>query len=212
MVDEELRQDLPRLALFIADLAKRGKPPSTACLALKIDAEVKRRGDDCAYLDMTHLPKAFLIEHFPNIYATCKEFGIDMAVQPIPVVPAAHYMCGGVVTDLNGRTNVPGLYAVGEVACTGLHGANRMASNSLLECLVFGQAAAIDIEKRLKDESSGVDDADLFEVRTRAYGIDRVHLGALEDHGGHQRGDDEQGRQRRDRRIDGLQRSDRRQD
>lgn len=114
-------------------------------VARAIDHEMKKHGLDCVYLDVTHKGEAFLREHFPNIYARCKELGIDIAKQPIPVVPAAHYTCGGIVVDLAARTDIPGLYALGEAACTGLHGANRLASNSLLECVVFAEAAAQDI-------------------------------------------------------------------
>ncbi len=114
-------------------------------VARAIDYEMKKHGLDCVYLDMTHKGEDFLRTHFPNIFARCRELGIDIAQQPIPVVPAAHYTCGGIVVDLDARTDVPGLYALGEAACTGLHGANRLASNSLLECVVFSEAAAADI-------------------------------------------------------------------
>jgi len=114
-------------------------------VARAIDHEMKRHGLDCVFLDMTHKGESFMRGHFPNIYARCLELGIDIARQPIPVVPAAHYTCGGIVVDLAARTDVPGLYALGEAACTGLHGANRLASNSLLECVVFSAAAAADI-------------------------------------------------------------------
>lgn len=114
-------------------------------VARAIDFEMKKRGLDCVYLDISHQPAEFLQEHFPNIYSRCLALGIDISKQPIPVVPAVHFTCGGLLTDLHGRTNVGGLYAIGEAACTGLHGANRLASNSLLECLVFAEAASQDI-------------------------------------------------------------------
>ncbi len=124
----------PRLELAPRDIVARA-----------IDFEMKKHGLDHVWLDARHLGEAFLKEHFPTVHARCLQLGIDIALQPIPVVPAAHYTCGGVVTDLDGRTDLPGLFAVGETTYTGLHGANRLASNSLLECVVLGRSCALAI-------------------------------------------------------------------
>jgi len=122
-------------------------------VARAIDFEMKKRGLDCVYLDISHKSAEFLQEHFPTIYARCTNLGINISSEPIPVVPAAHYICGGVMADLHARTNVEHLYAVGETAYSGLHGANRLASNSLLECLVFADAASQDILSNTRQET-----------------------------------------------------------
>ena len=136
---------LPDGTRFMPEHDARAELAPRDVVARAIDFEMKKRGLDCVYLDISHKPAAFLAEHFPNIMARCLELGIDITREPIPVVPAAHYTCGGIVTDLHARTSIAGLYAAGEATCSGLHGANRLASNSLLECLVFSEAAANDI-------------------------------------------------------------------
>jgi L-aspartate oxidase len=129
-------------------------------VARAIDFEMKKHGVDCVYLDISHKSPEFLEAHFPNIKAHCLELGIDITTDPIPVVPAAHYTCGGVVTDLHGRTDLAGLYAIGETTCTGLHGANRLASNSLLECMVFASATVKTIGSSERTERPALPDWD----------------------------------------------------
>lgn len=143
---------LPNGEAFMQRFDERADLAPRDVVARAIDHEMKRLGSDCVYLDISHRSKGFIQSHFPNIYRRCLELGYEMDKEPIPVVPAAHYTCGGVLTNLQARTDIDGLYALGETACTGLHGANRLASNSLLECLAFARAAADDIAIQLSEQ------------------------------------------------------------
>ena len=158
LITEALRGEGAHLKLtdgtrFMEAHDSRGELAPRDIVARAIDFEMKKHGLDHVWLDATHLGEAFLKEHFPTIHARCLALGIDIAREPIPVVPAAHYTCGGVVTDLDGRTDVANLYAVGETTYTGLHGANRLASNSLLECVVLGRTCA---ERILQSDGTAV--------------------------------------------------------
>ena len=154
LISEALRGEGAKLLLangepFMHRFDKRAELAPRDVVARAIDHEMKKTGSQCVYLDISHQPKDFIISHFPNIYQKCLCFGFDLAKQAVPVVPAAHYTCGGVLVDMYGRTDMSCLYAVGEVTNSGLHGANRMASNSLLECIVFAHSAYKDIKSKL---------------------------------------------------------------
>lgn len=156
---------LPDGSRFMQHFDERAELAPRDIVARAIDHEIKRLGVDCLYLDISHKPADFILKHFPNVHATCQEFGYDMTKGPIPVVPAAHYTCGGVMTDLHGQTDVDALYCIGEASYTGLHGANRMASNSLLECIVFGKAASDDIIRQLDQDTTELELPDWDESR-----------------------------------------------
>ncbi len=154
---------LPDGTRFMEKFDPRAELAPRDIVARSIDHEMKRLGIDSVFLDISHKPKDFILEHFPNVFAMCKKFGYDMSKEPVPVVPAAHYTCGGLIVDDAGQTDLDGLYAIGETTFTGLHGANRMASNSLLECVVYGQTSSQDIAKRfetISDEELSIPDWD----------------------------------------------------